>query len=147
MSKSRASVQDKIEFLRLAENIGNVAEACRIANFSRDSYYRYKRLYDSGGEEALLRARSRRRPAHDGGLDAAERAVLDIAKESPTLGRLMVSKLLHRRGITLSPSAIRLVWKRFNLQQVENRRRWAASASPEKPAMKPQEQHLPAAAT
>lgn len=114
-------IRHKVGLLNLAEELNNVARACRLMGVSRDTFYRYKEAVEDGGVEALIE-RSRRKPNPKNRVDATiEKAILEYAVEEPAHGQVRASNELRKRGIFVSPTGVRGAWLRHDLQTFKKR--------------------------
>jgi len=49
MTTTELLVRQRYILLQVAEKVKNISRACRTLGFSRESYYKYKRLFDRYG--------------------------------------------------------------------------------------------------
>ena len=121
MVKDQKIIKARVGLLELARQLGNVSEACKIMGYSRDTFYRYKELFDQGGEHTLKDV-SKSKPILKNRVDPAiEEAVCELAIENPALGQVRVSNELKKRALYVSPGGVRTIWLRHDLETMKKR--------------------------
>jgi len=114
-------IKHKVGLLNLAEELGNVSQACRIMGLSRDTFYRYKDAVEEGGVAALI-DQNRRKPNLKNRVDEiTESAVVEYAIGYPAHGQVRASNELRKKGTFISPSGVRSVWLRHKLASFKDR--------------------------
>lgn len=122
------TVQQRTEALRLAEELGNVAEACRRTGIDRTSFYRWRKRRSAEGDVGLEN-RSRAHHAHPATLSPkVELRVLRQSLIRPEWGCRRVAAQLRKEGYPVSPATVQRVLRKQRLEHWSLRCTLAAAA-------------------
>jgi transposase InsO family protein len=114
-------IRHKVGLLNLAEELGNVSQACKLMGMSRDTFYRYRSAVEDGGVDALF-DQNRRKPNIKNRVDArVEKAVMSYAIDFPAHGQHRASNELRKLGTFVSGSGVRSIWLRHGLENFKAR--------------------------
>jgi len=121
MSLETRVIKSRLGLLGLAEELGNVSRACKYLGYSRDTFYRYKDLFEEGGEDALRDLSGRKANVKNRIELQIEERVVAFATDNPAFGQTRVSNELKKEGLFISPAGVRCVWLRHDLETFRKR--------------------------
>jgi transposase InsO family protein len=105
----------RLRVLELAERLQNVAEACRNSGMARNSFYEWKRRYQTHGFEGLKdlppvhKSHPLATPQH------VRDAVLELSRSNPAWGSKRLSAELLKEGMTLSNFTVQAILNKAGL--------------------------------
>jgi transposase InsO family protein len=116
MTAEKKLAQKRLTLLQLAEKLRNVSEACRRQGVSRSRFYEYKRSFRELGFEGLIdhppipKSFANETPAE------IREKVIGLSLEHPAWGQMKISDHLRLEGVTVSPTTVRNIWIKENME-------------------------------
>lgn len=136
MIYSITTLQQRLEVLQLARQLGNVSHACKRMGIDRTSFYRWQRRFHAEGESGLAN-RSRAHRNHPRATSPEmERRVLEYVIGHPQLSCTKLSVCLHDQGCSISAGTIHSIFKKHRMTRQSQRWDLAELAWHQKPDLK-----------
>lgn len=115
-------IQNRLKVLELAEELGNVTEACRKLGVSRTQFYVYKQRYEAQGLDGLRDLPPIPHSHPDATPLDIEELVLRLSLKHPAWGCDRLSELLDRKSISLSSQTVQNILNRHGMGTRRDRR-------------------------
>jgi len=116
MTAEKKLAQKRLTLLQLAEKLRNVSEACRRHGVSRSQFYEYKRSFQEKGFEGLIDQPPIPKTFANETPPKVKKKVIDLSLEHPAWGPVHISDHLRLQSVTVSPSTVRNIWLKENIE-------------------------------
>ena len=104
------------------QELGHAQAKLETTGYSRDSFYRFKELYDAGGEFALQELTRRKPILKNRTPPAVEAIIVTLALDQPAFGQIRIAIRFRFLGHSISALAgVRGVWLRHDLETMKKR--------------------------
>ncbi len=117
----RKVIKAQVGLLELAKQLGSVTQACRVMGYSRDSFYRFRDLYEKGWDLALAEITRSKPNLKNRAAPELVAAVVSMALAEPACGQARAANELKKRGTEVSPFGVRCIWLRHDLATMKQR--------------------------
>ena len=123
MESEKTIVQKRLNILAQAEESNNVASTCRSHGISRETFYKWKRAYESGGGKALeKRTPGAQQGAHPSRIPNEIGKIILLVRKKHSYGSRKISKHLEQYyGIKISFGGVYQVLKRNGMNQLPSK--------------------------
>jgi transposase len=116
MTANKKIAQKRLTLLQLAEQLRNVSQACRHHGVSRSQFYEYKRAFQERGFEGLMDQPPIPKSFPNETPSEVKEKVIARSVEHPAWGPLHISDHLRLEGVSVSPSTIRNIWLKEDME-------------------------------
>src|SRR5262245_47797812 len=121
MDEANNIARKRLSVLRLAERLGNAAEACRRTGVDRTSFYQWKRRFAREGLPGLANRVPVRKEHPFRTPVRVEPRIVELALSSPAHGCDRIARSLAKAGTTVSAVTIQKILSKAGLGTYETR--------------------------